>query len=62
VDNFGPFDTCNTAGSAGNPGDGATPGANGQYNCTPGQATAFGGPPSQLKDRGMVTFTFKTTI
>ena len=62
VDNFGPFDTCNSAGGAGNPGDGATPGANGQYNCTLGQATAFGGPPSQLKDRGMVTFTFKTTI
>lgn len=56
VDNFGPFDTC------GSPVDGATPGANGQYNCTPGQATAFAGTPSQLKDRGMVTFTFKTTF
>jgi len=56
VDNFGPFDTC------GSPVDGATPGANGQYNCTPGQTTAFAGTPSQLKDRGMVTFTFKTTF
>ncbi|MFV0934748.1 DUF1302 domain-containing protein [Pseudomonas jessenii] len=62
VDNFGPFDTCSSAGSAGNPGDGAAPGANGQYNCTPGQATSFGGTPPQLKDRGMVTLTFKTTF
>lgn len=56
VDNFGPFDTC------GSPVDGATPGANGKYNCTPGQTTAFAGVPAQLKDRGMVTFTFKTTF
>ena len=62
VDNFGPFDTCDSAGSAGAQGAGAAPGANGQYNCVPGQPTAFGGPLSQLKDRGMVTFTFKTTI
>jgi hypothetical protein len=62
VDNFGPFDTCSSPGSAGSQGDGAAPGANGQYNCTPGQTTAFGGTPSQLKDRGMVTLTFKTTI
>ena len=62
VDNFGPFDTCDSPGSAGNPGAGAAPGANGQYNCVPGQTTAFGGTPAQLKDRGMVTFTFKTTI
>jgi len=56
VDNFGPFDTC------GSPVDGATPGANGQYNCVLGQTTAFAGTPAQLKDRGMVTFTFKTTF
>ena len=56
VDNFGPFDTCES------PVDGATPGANGKYNCTPGQTTAFAGVPAQLKDRGMVTFTFKTTF
>ncbi|WP_408596038.1 DUF1302 domain-containing protein [Pseudomonas sp. PLMAX] len=62
VDNFGPFDTCSSPGNAGSQGDGAAPGANGQYNCVPGQTTAFGGTPSQLKDRGMVTFTFKTTI
>ncbi|MDT4824522.1 hypothetical protein FQZ97_577710 [compost metagenome] len=56
VDNFGPFDTCES------PVDGATPGANGLYNCTPGQTTAFAGTQPQLKDRGMVTFTFKTTF
>ena len=62
VDNFGPFDTCGSAGGAGAQGEGAAPGANGQYNCVPGQTTAFGGTQPQLKDRGMVTFTFKTTI
>ncbi|WP_085722929.1 DUF1302 domain-containing protein [Pseudomonas sp. R37(2017)] len=62
VDNFGPFDTCDSAGSARAQGDGAAPGANGQYNCALGQTTAFGGTQPQLKDRGMVTFTFKTTI
>lgn len=62
VDNFGPFDTCSSPGSAANQGDGAAPGANGQYNCVPGQATSFGGTPAQLKDRGMVTATFKTTF
>jgi hypothetical protein len=56
VDNFGDFDTCGSAN------DGAAPGANGQYNCVPGQTTAFAGTPAQLKDRGMVTFTFKTTL
>lgn len=56
VDNFGPFDTCES------PVDGAAPGANGLYNCAPGQTTAFAGTPAQLKDRGMVTFTFKTTF
>jgi len=62
VDNFGDFDTCDNAGSAGARGDGASPGANGQYNCVPGQTTAFAGTVAQLKDRGMVTFTFKTTL
>lgn len=56
VDNFGPFDTCESTT------DGAAPGANGLYNCAPGQTTAFAGTPAQLKDRGMVTFTFKTTF
>lgn len=56
VDNFGPFDTCESLT------DGAAPGANGLYNCAPGQTTAFAGTPAQLKDRGMVTFTFKTTF
>jgi len=62
VDNFGDFDTCGSAGNAANHGDGAAPGANGQYNCVPGQTTAFAGTVAQLKDRGMVTFTFKTTL
>ncbi|MBK5354677.1 DUF1302 domain-containing protein [Pseudomonas sp. TH41] len=62
VDNFGDFDTCGSAGNASVHGDGAAPGANGQYNCVPGQATAFAGTVAQLKDRGMVTFTFKTTL
>jgi hypothetical protein len=62
VDNFGDFDTCGSAGGAAVHGDGAAPGANGQYNCVPGQTTAFAGTPAQLKDRGMVTFTFKTTL
>lgn len=62
VDNFGDFDTCGSAGNASARGDGAAPGANGQYNCVPGQTTAFAGTVAQLKDRGMVTFTFKTTL
>ncbi|CRL51618.1 DUF1302 domain-containing protein [Pseudomonas sp. URMO17WK12:I11] len=62
VDNFGDFDTCGTAGNASAHGDGAAPGANGQYNCVPGQTTAFAGTQPQLKDRGMVTLTFKTTL
>ncbi|MBK5396377.1 DUF1302 domain-containing protein [Pseudomonas sp. TH39(2020)] len=65
VDNFGGIDTCNAAGAAtagGVQGQGAAPGANGQYNCTPGQPTAFAGTFAQLSDRGMVTLTFKTTF
>lgn len=62
VDNFGSHDTCKAAGSASAQGDGASPGANGQYNCVPGQATSFAGPIAQLADRGMVTLTFKTTF
>lgn len=62
VDNFGDFDTCGSAGSAAAHGDGAAPGANSQYNCVPGQPTSFAGTPSSLKDRGMVTLTFKTTL
>ncbi|WP_324731229.1 DUF1302 domain-containing protein [Pseudomonas paeninsulae] len=56
VDNFGPFDTCETGT------DGAAPGAASNYACVKGQATAFNSPAAQLKDRGMVTFTFKTTF
>jgi len=65
VDNFGPFDTCSAGGTGpagGIQGGGATPGANGMYNCAPGQPTAFAGTSPQLKDRGMVTLTFKTTL
>jgi hypothetical protein len=62
VANFGDFDMCNAPGSAGKPGDGTSPGANGQYNCTLGQPTAFAGTFAQISDRGMVTATFKTTF
>lgn len=65
VDNFGPFDTCAVAGTApagGIQGTGAAPGANGMYNCVPGQPTAFAGTSPQVKDRGMVSLTFKTTF
>jgi hypothetical protein len=65
VDNFGAIDTCKAAGSAtpgGAQGGGSAPGANGQYNCTPGQPTAFAGTFAQIADRGMVTLTFKTTF
>lgn len=54
VDNFGDVETCDDAAAGG-----ATPGANGQYNCVLGQVTSTVAP---LKDRGMVTLTFKTTI
>ena len=56
IENFGKFDTCE------NTTDGATPGANGLYNCEPGQITSFGGLQSQVSGRGMVALTFKTTI
>jgi hypothetical protein len=62
VANFGDFDMCNAPGRAGKPGDGTSPGANGQYNCTLGQPTAFAGTFAQISDRGMVTATFKTTF
>lgn len=65
VDNFGPFDTCEAAGTnpaGGIQGDGASPGANGMYNCNLAQPTSSAGNAPLLKDRGMVTFTFKTTI
>lgn len=52
VDNFGDFDTCNA------PNEGAIAGT----KCVPGQATSFAGIPAQLKDRGMVALTFKTTL
>lgn len=62
VANFGDFDMCHSPGSTGRPGDGATPGVNGQYSCVVGQPTTFAGSSSQISDRGMVTATFKTTF
>ncbi|MDO8332508.1 MAG: DUF1302 family protein, partial [Pseudomonas sp.] len=67
VDFFGKSDTCDSTT------DGATPGASGAYNCaanallgtgTPGlgQVTSNAGTNSLLKDRGMITATFKTTF
>ncbi|UWF51914.1 DUF1302 domain-containing protein [Pseudomonas sp. N3-W] len=52
VDNFGEFDTCDA------PNQGAIAGS----KCVVGQATSFAGIPAQLKDRGMVALTFKTTL
>jgi hypothetical protein len=56
VDSFGPFDTCETGL------DNNTPGANGRYECIPGQITSQAGLSPLLKDRGMVTASFKTTF
>ena len=56
VDSFGPFDTCETGV------DNNTPGANGRYQCIPGQITSQAGLSPLLKDRGMVTASFKTTF
>ncbi|SEJ80099.1 Protein of unknown function [Pseudomonas linyingensis] len=56
VDAFGKFDTCE------NGSDNNTPGLNGQYQCIPGQITAQAGLAPLLKDRGMVTASFKTTF
>lgn len=56
VDAFGPFDTCESGT------DNNTPGANGRYQCIPGQITSQGGLAPLLKDRGMVTASFKTTF
>lgn len=56
VDAFGPFDTCQTGL------DNNTPGANGRYECIPGQITSQAGLSPLLKDRGMVTASFKTTF
>jgi hypothetical protein len=56
VDSFGSFDTCDTGH------DNNTPGANGQYQCIPGQITSQAGLSPLLKDRGMVTASFKTTF
>ncbi|WP_449433523.1 DUF1302 domain-containing protein [Pseudomonas putida] len=56
VDSFGRFDTCETGF------DNNTPGANGLYQCIPGQITAQSGLSPLLKDRGMVTASFKTTF
>ena len=56
VDTFGPFNTCETGF------DNNTPGSSGQYQCIPGQITSQGGLSPLLKDRGMVTASFKTTF
>lgn len=57
VDFFGKSDTCDTGK------DGATPTYNAAgYGCTPGQITSYAGPNALLKDRGMITATFKTTF
>lgn len=56
VDAFGSFDTCTT----GN--DNNTPGANGGYQCIPGQITSQASLAPLLKDRGMVVASFKTTF
>ncbi|WP_449431932.1 DUF1302 domain-containing protein [Pseudomonas putida] len=56
VDAFGPFNTCETGF------DNNTPGSSGQYRCIPGQITSQGGLSALLKDRGMVTASFKTTF
>jgi hypothetical protein len=67
VDFFGKSDTCDSKF------DGATPGAAGTYNCGSnavtgapnqglGQITSNAGPNALLKDRGMITATFKTTF
>lgn len=56
VDAFGPFDTCKSGT------DNNTPGANGLYQCIPGQITSQAGLAPLLKDRGMVTASFKTAF
>ena len=65
VDFFGKSETCDSGF------DSATPGAAGNYSCGTsntvagaglGQITSNAGPNSLLKDRGMVTATFKTTF
>lgn len=56
VDSFGPFDTCESGF------DNNTPGANGLYQCIPGQITSQAGLSPLLKDRGMVTASFKATF
>ncbi|SUD75259.1 anaerobic dehydrogenase [Pseudomonas putida] len=56
VDSFGKFDTCETGT------DNNTPGTNGRYQCIPGQITSQAGLAPLLKDRGMVTASFKTTF
>jgi hypothetical protein len=56
VDSFGPFNTCETGF------DNNTPGSGGQYRCIPGQITSQAGLAPLLKDRGMVTASFKTTF
>lgn len=56
VDNFGDVETCDSAF------DSATPGGTNNYACAKGQIASSAGPVALLKDRGMVTLTFKTTI
>ena len=56
VDSFGPFNTCESGF------DNNTPGSGGQYRCIPGQITSQAGLAPLLKDRGMLTASFKTTF
>lgn len=62
VDFFGEFDTCETGTDGAAPTRNALSGAKTGYACTPGQNTSYAGTNAQLKDRGMVTATFKTTF
>ncbi|SDU04226.1 Protein of unknown function [Pseudomonas pohangensis] len=59
VDYFGPFDTCENGLTDGNAPDAA---AGGAYTCTPGQVTNYADSNPALKDRGMLTATFKTSF
>lgn len=56
VDAFGAYQTCETGT------DNNTSGANGAYQCIPGQITSQAGLAPLLKDRGVITASFKTTF
>ncbi|GGO84274.1 hypothetical protein GCM10011348_30140 [Marinobacterium nitratireducens] len=56
VDAFGDIETCKSGT------DNNTPGANGAYQCIPGQITSQAGLAPLMKDRGMIVASFKTTF